>query len=418
MNEDFHFPSINGARLIERHRDMARIGATGRGGVNRQALSLEDTQARQLLLGWTAARGYHAEIDPIGNLFVRRPGVNPNLSPVMTGSHLDTQPTGGNYDGIFGVLAALEVLETLDDARLETSRSIELIVWMNEEGSRFSPTTMGSAVSAGSLPLDRVLDTVDAAGITVREALNAQFKALSHVGRRALGLSGAAYIEAHIEQGPILEHAGCTIGVVTAIQGICCFEVEVIGFEAHAGTTPSRNRKDALVAAMTIVHRLRTKLHDASDTLRFTVGRFEVAPGSPNTVPGRVAFTIDLRHPDIEYLLRCCEIINALCSGSIASCDVTCRLLLQSEPIRFSRPILEQIRSSARRREASHMDMISGATHDSRYASLMMPAGMVFIPCEKGISHNEAENVASDDLVSGGQVLSDTVIALARSDSI
>jgi len=407
------YPSINGSRLIGRHRSMAAIGATGRGGVNRQALSHEDTQARQLLLSWSSARGYLAEIDPIGNLFIRRIGKQADLPPVMTGSHLDTQPTGGNYDGVFGVLAGFELLESLDDASMNANRSIELVVWMNEEGSRFAPTTMGSAVSAGCLALDVALNAVDTAGVSVRQALDEHLAALPGLGHRPLGSTGHSFVEAHIEQGPILEVERKKIGIVSGIQGMCSLEVEVNGFEAHAGTTPSRNRRDAVVAAMTLLERLRAKLHDPTDVLRFTVGRFEVSPGSPNTVPGRVVFTIDLRHPDVEYMLRCSETIRALSSGTVEACSVNSRLHLQSDPVQFAPSITAEIRSAAVRRNAPHMNIISGATHDSRYAARKMPTGMLFIPCEKGISHNEAESVHADDLIVGAQVLSDTVLSMA-----
>jgi len=408
------YPVINGPRVIERHQSMAAIGATGRGGVNRQALSAEDTQARRLLLSWCSARGYASEIDPIGNLFIRRIGKRPDLPPVMTGSHLDSQPTGGNYDGVFGVLAGLEALESIDDAGLETERSIELVVWMNEEGSRFAPPTMGSAVSAGSMSLETALGVVDVEGISVREALDGQLAALKGVGRRPLGSTGHAYVEAHIEQGPVLEAERQKIGIVTGIQGICSLEVDITGFEAHAGTTPSRSRQDAFVAAMVLLERLRSELHDPEDVLRFTVGRFNVLPGSPNTVPGHVTFTIDLRHPGADHMQRCCETIRKLASGTIERCAVSSRLLLRSDPVQFAPWIAEEIRLAAARHGAPHRIMISGATHDSRYASCKMPTGMLFIPCEKGISHNEAEKVCPDDLTIGAQVLSDAVCALAQ----
>lgn len=407
------YPSIDGSRLVERHGSMAAIGATGRGGVNRQALSLDDTHARLLLLSWTSARGYVPEVDPIGNLFIRRKGKQPDRAPVMTGSHLDTQPASGNYDGVFGVLAGLEVLESLDDARIETDRSIELVVWMNEAGSRFAPTTMGSAVSAGSLPLETALQALDASGMSVRQALGEHLAALPCVGRRPLGSTGHAYVEAHIEQGPILEAMRQKIGIVTSIQGMCSVEVDITGCEAHAGTTPSRSRQDAFAAAQVLLERLRSELHDPSDVLRFTVGRFEVSPGSPNTVPGRVVFTIDLRHPHVETMLRSCEMIIAMSGGTIEQCSVNSRLLFRSDPVRFAPSIAEEIRMAAARRRVSYLDMISGASHGSGHASWKMPTGMLFIPCEKGISHNEAEHADDEDLVIGGQVLSDTIVSLA-----
>jgi N-carbamoyl-L-amino-acid hydrolase len=409
-------PLINGIRLAERHRAIARIGATGRGGVDRQALTPEDTEARKLLLSWVQARGYAATADVIGNLFIRRQGARPELAPVMTGSHLDTQPTGGNFDGVFGVLAGLEVLETLDDLDVATPRPIELVVWMNEEGSRFAPPTMGSAVSAGAIPLNRALATRDGNGASVNEALLGQLAQLPGIRMRELGSRGFAFVEAHIEQGPVLEAARCRIGVVTGIQGLHAYEVEVVGFEAHAGTTPVRARQDALVAAITLIGRLRSEVADPADLLRFTVGRFEVAPGSPNTVPGKVVFSIDLRHPDPQVLAQVGRNIVRLCTGEVAGCAVRANVLLQSSPVKFDARIVESVRSAALRRGFSCMELVSGATHDSKYMAGHTPTGMIFIPCERGISHNEVENVLDADLAAGAQVLCDTVLSLMRTD--
>ncbi|MBP0595258.1 Zn-dependent hydrolase [Paraburkholderia sp. LEh10] len=406
-------PLINGPRLSDRHREMARIGGTANGGVNRQALTPEDTQGRHRLLEWATARGYTAGIDPIGNLFIRRAGTRADLSPVMTGSHLDSQPTGGKYDGVYGVLAGLEVLETLDDHNVVTERPIELVVWMNEEGSRFGPVTMGSAVAAGAVPLERALAANDAKGVSVSEALARQIAELPPMERRPLGATGHAYIEAHIEQGPVLEQEARGIGVVSAIQGLHLYQVEVRGFEAHAGTTPSRHRKDALVAANALIAKLRAEVADPADVLRFTVGRFEVSPGSPHIVPGKVTFSIDLRHPDPEHLLCTGDRILELCSGEIEHCMVSANVVLRSTPVQFDARLVTAVRHAAEHRGLRYMSMVSGATHDAKYMADRTPSAMIFVPSEKGISHNELEHTDDEDLIAGAQILCDALLAAA-----
>jgi len=391
---------------------MAEIGATAKGGVNRQALTAEDTRGKLLLLQWASRRGYQASIDPIGNLYIRRPGKNPDLSPVLTGSHLDSQPTGGRFDGVYGVLAGLEVLESLDDHGVETDRPIELVVWMNEEGSRFPPPTMGSAVAAGALPLTDALAIRDVEGVDVAGALQAQRAELPPLDKRPLGISGFAYIEAHIEQGPVLENQACDVGVVTGIQGLHAYEIQLQGAEAHAGTTPLRDRKDALVAATALIARMRAAIDDPLDILRFTVGRLEVYPGSPNTVPGKVTFNIDLRHPDPDALLRAGETILQLCSGEIEGCPVSSKILLRSTPVVFDDRVVATVRNAAGGRAMKFLDIVSGATHDAKYTAQHVPTGMIFVPCEKGISHNEAENARGVDAAAGAQILCDTMLAI------
>ena len=404
---------INGDRLWQRHMEMAQVGATGRGGVNRQALTPEDAQARALLLGWAASRGFSTELDPIGNLFILRPGRDPSASPVLAGSHLDTQPAGGNFDGVFGVLAAFEALETLEDAGTTTQRPLEVVVWTNEEGARFQPTTMGSAVFAGALALNDVLNTTDRAGVTVAEALGETLKALPGTGRRGLGFPVHAYLEAHIEQGPVLEATGTTIGAVTAIQGLRWFTVEVHGEEAHAGTTPRRSRRDALAAAVHMVTALEELMRDEEDTVRFTVGRFEVLPNSPNTVPGRVLFTIDFRHPEHEVLARLGGQVEQVCRLHQGDCTVIVTETLNSSPTRLDSTVLDVVRRAAWRLELPQMDIVSGATHDAKYMAGLCPTGMVFVPCLEGISHSEAERASLEDLVSGARILAEALVELA-----
>jgi beta-ureidopropionase / N-carbamoyl-L-amino-acid hydrolase len=400
-------------RLWQHLMELATIGATGRGGVNRQALTADDAEARQRLLTWAARRGFTASIDAIGNLFIRRPGQDPAASPVLAGSHLDTQPTGGNFDGVYGVLAAFEVLEAASDAGVVTHRPLDAVVWTNEEGSRFQPTTMGSAVFAGALPLETALTTTDAAGIPVAQALAETMQRLAIPQRRAFRFPTAAYLEAHIEQGPILEATHHTLGIVSGIQGLRWFRVEVTGEEAHAGTTPRRIRKDALVAAIRMVTALQELMDDEADTVRFTVGRFEVTPNSPNTVPGGVLFTIDLRDPDADVLSRLGDRVEPVCRTHAQRCGVTVVETLNSPPVVFDPLIRNMLRNAATRHGLPHMDMVSGATHDAKYMADLCPSGMLFVPCQGGISHNEAEYAAPSDLVAGARTLAEVMIELA-----
>ena len=409
--------AVDGRRLWERHLAMAKIGRTERGGVNRQALTPEDAEGRNLLLSWAAQRNYSASIDAIGNLFVRRPGLDAQAAPVMTGSHLDSQPTGGNFDGVFGVLAGLEVLETLDDNGLTTVRPIELVVWMNEEGARFPPTTMGSAVCAGELPLETALATIDKEGISVGEALAEHRSLIPPLTERELGENAFSYVEAHIEQGPVLEEKGCRIGIVTGIQGLSLFEIEVQGDEAHAGTTPLGSRRDAFVTASELAQTLRKLIHDPMDILRFTIGRFDVAPGSPNTVPGRVYFTIDLRHPDDAVLARTGQRLLDACRRQEGPCSVDARLLFESSPVTFDDNVLDVVRKAADDLGVPHIEMISGATHDAKFMVGRCPTAMIFVPCKDGISHNEAESARPDDLTAGAQLLCATIHRLATVES-
>ncbi len=406
--------AVREERLWQRHMDLASIGATGRGGVNRQALTPEDAAARQRLLAWAAQRDFRPSVDAIGNLFIRRPGLEPTASPVLAGSHLDTQPTGGNFDGVYGVLAAFEVLEAASDAGVATTRPLEAVVWTNEEGSRFQPSTMGSAVFAGALPLETALATTDTHGISVERALAETMQHIAVPQRREFRFPIATYLEAHIEQGPILEATQHTIGIVSGIQGLRWFQVEVRGEEAHAGTTPRRIRKDAFVAAMRMVTALQELMYDEADTVRFTIGRFEVTPNSPNTVPSRVLFSIDFRHPEAEVLARLGDRVETLCSAQAQECSVTVVETLRSSPIEFDPAVRDLLRNIATRHTLTHRDMVSGATHDAKYMAHLCPSGMLFVPCAGGISHNESESAASSDLVAGTRMLAEAMIELAN----
>ena len=405
---------INEARLWQRHVDMAKLGGLPKGGVNRQALSAEDAASRRLLGSWAATRGYDVYGDAIGNLHVRRAGQDNGAAPVLTGSHMDSQPTGGKYDGMYGVLAGFEALEALDDAGICTNRPVEVIAWMNEEGSRFQPGAMGSAVWAGQYDLARMLAAEDRTGTKVADALAATLAAAPCRVVEGFDRRFHAYIETHIEQGPRLEADRKTIGVVTGIQGSQRYTVDIFGEEAHAGTTPLRVRKDALRCAVAVVQALERHMHDPADIVRFTVGRFECRPGSPNTVPGQVHFTIDFRHPDSAVLARLGDAIPAVVAASVGPCTAKVERVNSVLPTVFDPRIVDLVRRKATDLALPNMDMPSGAGHDAMHVAPHGPAGMIFVPCERGVSHNEAEAATPADLAAGAKVLVDCLEALAN----
>ena len=402
-------------RLWQRHADMAKLGGTPKGGVNRQALSPEDAAARNLLASWAKARGFSIFTDAIGNLFVRREGSDPSALPVMSGSHMDSQPTGGRFDGMYGVLAAFEALEALEDAGLRTRRPLIAVAWTNEEGSRFQPGAMGSAVFAGRNKLDDMLTVKDWKGVVLREALAETLRAAPapmRDGKPGFALDG--YVEVHIEQGPRLENARTTIGVVTGIQGSRRYIVEVNGEEAHAGTTPRATRKDAFAAATRIASAMYEAATDAQDTLRFTIGRVEVYPGSPNTVPGRASFTVDMRHPSEEVLEAHEKTLLAIVAARAAPCTARIDRVTAVAPTDFDLQVIDLVRAKADALKLSNMDMPSGAGHDAMHIARLCPAGMIFVPCERGISHNESENATPADLAAGARVLVEVLVELAN----
>jgi N-carbamoyl-L-amino-acid hydrolase len=406
--------SVNQQRLWQRHADMAKLGGTPKGGVNRQALSPEDAAARNQLAGWAKARGFSIFTDPIGNLFVRRDGTDKDALPVVSGSHMDSQPTGGRFDGMYGVLAAFEALEALEDAGVKTKRPVVAVAWTNEEGSRFQPGAMGSAVFAGTYKLDDMLAQKDWKGVVLKDALAETLKAAPAPTVEALGFPVDSYVEAHIEQGPRLENERKTIGVVTAIQGSRRYIVTVEGEEAHAGTTPRAARKDAYAAATRLAAAMYEATTDEGDTLRFTIGRVEVSPGSPNTVPGKVVFTIDMRHPRNEVLEAHEAKLKAIVAGKAAPCPAAIERVTNVAPTDFDPKVIGLVRTAAEALGFSNMDMPSGAGHDAMHIAKLCPAGMIFVPCERGISHNEIENATPEDLAAGTKVLVEVLEALAN----
>lgn len=409
---------IDGDRLNGRLEQMGRIGATAAGGVNRQALTTEDAHAQNLLANWGSQIGMSATRDPAGNLFLRLEGSDAGLPCVLSGSHLDTQPTGGRYDGVYGVLAALEVVEAMVAAGFVPKRSIEVVAWMNEEGSRFAPGMMGSAVYGRARSLQKVLAVSDQNGVTVAQAMASVDNLLPDIGTRTLFDTPYSYVEAHIEQGPVLEREALQIGVVTGIQGKHTFNIEVQGEAAHAGTSLRAERRDALLAATAMVQALACVMHDDADLVRFTIGRFNVIPNAPSVVASRVSFSIDLRHPDSAQLRRLSALIEPACETHAVPCAVSVTCLSAVDSLQFPESMRARIRFVADRLGVRHRDLLSAAGHDARYLHPLCPSAMIFVPCRGGITHNESEYARPDDLTTGARVLADVLAELCMNEEI
>jgi N-carbamoyl-L-amino-acid hydrolase len=400
--------TVNGERLWASLMELARIGATEKGGVCRLAASDLDAEARRLFIRWCEEAGCTVAVDRIGNIFARRPGRNPALPPVMAGSHLDTQPTGGRFDGAYGVMAGLEVLRSLNDLGYETEAPLEIVAWTNEEGSRFSPAMVGSGAFTGVFKLDDALSTRDnnAPGLTLGGELERiGFAGPAPVGGRPV----AAYFEAHIEQGPILEAAGLPVGIVTGAQGQRWYEVTVTGQEAHAGPTPMPRRRDALVGAARMIG------HAHAPYACATVGFVQVSPNSRNTIPGRVFFTVDFRHPEDAVLSQMDKELRAACDAAAASQQLAAAVeeFWYFPPTPFDPTLVAAVREAARAQGYKHQDIVSGAGHDAVYMARVTPSAMIFVPCVGGISHNEIEDAKPLDLTAGCNVLLNAVLEAA-----
>ena len=394
---------IDQERLWQSLMAIAEIGPTAKVGSKRLALSDLDRQGRDLFVRWCKDAGLSVTVDGMGNIFARRAGRRRDLPPVVTGSHLDTQPTGGRFDGVYGVLAGLEVIRTLNDAGYETDAPLEVVVWTNEEGARFAPAMVGSGVFAGVFDEAYGHSRADLDGKPMGEELRRiGYLGPEKTGGRQLG----AYFEAHIEQGPILEAEGKTIGVVQGIQGIRWLEVTVTGSESHAGTTPMDRRKDAMLGCARIVERIN-RIALAHPPGVSTVGIVQIGPGSRNTIPGSAFFTVDLRHPRDEALLAMkAELERAIaeiCGGLGLTAD--CKEIWWSPAIEFDRDCVAAVRAAASAGGYAHRDIVSGAGHDAAYVNRVAPTAMIFIPCEDGISHNEIESATPADLAAGCNVL-------------
>ena len=406
---------VNGERLWASLMELAGIGATPKGGVCRLAASDLDGAARRLFICWCEAAGCTVSVDKIGNIFARRAGRNPALPPILTGSHLDTQPTGGKFDGAYGVMAGLEIVRSLNDLGYETEAPIEIVAWTNEEGSRFSPAMVGSGVFAGVFALDTALATRD--NNAPELSLGAELERIGFAGAApAGGRKVGAYFEAHIEQGPILEAAGRPIGVVTGAQGQRWYEITVTGEEAHAGTTPLPRRRDALLGAARMIDMVNRIGQAHTPDARATVGFVQVSPNSRNTIPGRVFFTVDFRHPEDAVLTGMDRELRAACAKAAAASKVEAAVeeFWHFPPTPFDPAQVDAVRGAAAALGYSHQDIISGAGHDAVYMARVAPTAMIFVPCKDGISHNEIEDAAPADLAAGCNVLLNAVLDRAN----
>ena len=404
--------TINGERLWDSLMTMAQIGATPRGGVCRLALTDIDRQGRDLFVRWAREAGCTVDIDQMGNIIARRAGADNSLPPVMTGSHLDSQPTGGKFDGAYGVLAGLEVIRTLNDHGYVTRHPIEVVVWTNEEGSRFAPAMVASGVFAGEFTLEYGLSRSDISGVTIGQELDR----IGYAGTRPCGGQPVhAYFEAHIEQGPILEAEKQVIGVVQGIQGLRWFDCSIHGLESHAGTTPMPIRCDALLGAAYIIQAVREAAEAQAPYGRGTVGQLLVHPNSRNVIPGRVDFTIDLRHPEDGPLLAMTHHVRAAVDrvGAEMGLHGELREIWYAPPTAFAAECIGVVRRAAQRLDLPHRDMISGAGHDAKYLAQVCPTAMIFIPCKDGISHNETEDATQTDVAAGCNVLLQAILEKA-----
>jgi len=404
---------IDGARLWETLMATAQIGATAKGGICRLTLTDLDRQVRDWFKAQCEALGCTVTVDEVGNMFARRPGRNQTLPPIAMGSHLDTQPTGGKFDGVLGVLAALEALRTLVDAGYETNAPIEIVNWTNEEGARFAPPMLASGVFAGVFTPAYAYARTDRDGKTFG-------KELERIGYNGSEKAGAhplsALFELHIEQGPILEVEGRTIGVVQGVQGMRWYEVTVAGQEAHTGATPMTMRKNALLGAARLIDRVDAIACAHPPDAVGTVGLIESRPNSRNVVPGEVFFTVDFRHPETAVLDTMELALRAALADILPPLGLSYRQtrIWDCPPVRFAPDLIECVRIGAQRAGFSTRDIISGAGHDAAYIARVAPATMIFVPCAGGVSHNEAESATPADCAAGAQVLLNAVLEFDR----
>ena len=402
-------PSISAERLWARLMALGQDGALPDKGVNRQALSAEEILAWRRIIAWGQEAGLTPSTDLAGNLFLTLPGSVPHLKPVVAGSHIDSQPTGGLFDGAFGTLAALEAVTAIVEAGLKPQRSIVVVGWMNEEGSRFAPGMMGSELFAGKRQLADVMAVRDAQGVSVGEALANVHGAFPELVPQPIGFPVHAYIEPHIEQADLLEQTGAVIGIVSGIQGKKTYEMTLTGREAHAGTEPMQRRQDALQAFARAALAMQAAVA-GDDDVRFTIGRLEVEPNAPSVVPARVRFRIDLRHPDNAKLDMYGKRLEAAVTEHAAPCGFDIRRLVDAPSNGFDPDLQQAIRRSAARHAVPALELLSAAGHDARHIAELAPSAMIFIPCRGGISHHPDEWAEPAHVAAGAAVLLDILL--------
>jgi N-carbamoyl-L-amino-acid hydrolase len=405
--------TINAERLWDTLMETGAIGGTPKGGICRLTLTDLDREVRDWFRRRCEALGCTVTVDDMGAMFARRPGQRADLPPIAMGSHLDTQPTGGKFDGVLGVLAALEALRTLVEAGYQTYAPIEVVNWTNEEGSRFAPALIASGVFAGVFERGWAHAQKDRAGIAFGDAL----KDIGYLGPERCGWHPlSAFFELHIEQGPILEAENREVGIVTGVQGVRWFEVTVRGQEAHTGATPMTLRKNALLGAARLIERIDAIALAHAPLAVGTVGLVEVRPNSRNVVPGEVFFTIDFRHPDTEVLdameSAFWQTLPKVCDPLGLTADAA--KIWENAPVQFDPACIAAVRHAATASGFSHRDIVSGAAHDAAYISRVAPSAMVFVPCLGGISHNEAEFSSKEQCAAGAQVLLQAVLDYDR----
>jgi beta-ureidopropionase / N-carbamoyl-L-amino-acid hydrolase len=403
---------IDSARLWDTIHETAQFGATAKGGVRRLTLSREDKQVRDWFRKACEAAGLEVHVDALGSMFGVRKGRDMSKLPVGVGSHLDTQPSGGKYDGILGTLAALEVVRTLNDAGIETEVPICICNWTNEEGSRFAPAMMASAAYVGDFTTADILSRKDADGVSVGEALDQiGYRGDVPVGTQKLG----AFVELHIEQGPILEAEGKTIGVVDSGQGVLWYDGKITGFESHAGSTPMPLRRDALATLSEIVLAMEAIARKHGPNAVGTVGEAVIAKPSRNVIPGEIAFTMDCRSADAAIMDALDRDLRAAIAEIAArrKVEVAIDLVWRKPPTHFNPKLVEAVESAAKMLGLSHRRITSGAGHDACNLNTRIPAAMVFVPCKDGVSHNELEDATQADCAAGANVLLHTVLTLA-----
>ncbi|WP_375459718.1 Zn-dependent hydrolase [uncultured Enterovirga sp.] len=404
---------IDAERLWATHMELAQIGATANDGVCRLAASPEDGAGRDRFAAWCREAGLDMRVDRIGNMFARRRGRRDDLPPVLVGSHLDSQPTGGKFDGAFGVLAGLEIVRQLNAREMDTDHPVELVNWTNEEGCRFQPSSLGAEVFAGLLLLEEGLSRHDADG----KRLEDELRAIGYLGEAPVrGTLPKAYLEGHIEQGPILEETRCQVGIVEGSMGVNAYEVELTGVEAHTGTTPVGRRKDALLAACRIASAVNELAFRYEPDGRATVAQMQISPNVRSVVASRVTLTTDCRHADPDMLERMTEELNYILRREAERHDVgmTSRLYWSNPALRFDETCVAALRRAAENGGFSSQPLVSGAGHDAIPIARVVPAAMLFVPSKDGVSHNEAEYTSPDELAVGCAVLMEAVLQLAQ----